>query len=936
MARFNTMLTAHTGCGAFVGRHRELGDLVARRKAAARGHGGVVLVSGEAGSGKTRLLEEFAATLTHGRGRVTRVGAPEPFGAAGTPGVVHGAEGVRRALGDGLRRAAVVIFEDAHEAAREALDVLVDFGSALQHSRLLLIVTYRRPELDHDAERMPLLARLARTLGAHSLELEPLAGGDIRTLIREFSRGAGTMLSGDVAEAVERRCGGNPLIARELLLHASRRAAQAGVLRRAAQTGDDDELPLSVRGLIAEWLAPFADDERNVLQHAALLGEAFSVADIAKLVAVAPEVVRAAVSRARSRRLIVEARDGRAVYRFRHRVVADALESNFLAHESAALHARIAQAIETTGEVESRAADLARHWARAGNGPMAATYAEKAGDCAYAGGRYAEAARWYESAAGAARAAKTQPHSVYEKLARALDRSGNPLGSHLALRAAAAGLEAAGEVERAARLRLDDALLAQHQSDLPAALSRLDSAQRFGLPETSQRYAQAVAAFLLALRDEPERALELIADFPVDDPATELAALAKYWEVVTYVAVLRADAETFRRAAAKCLETARRNPDPAAAAAAESDIAISTLHFADVACDALFERAIAMAQEHGVAWIEAYTHAFAALNDFVRGRLAAARRHLRASAAISTEMPMLVIARLFAGIVAGRALCDDELLATCARPELIEAAFGTGIASVFGRVAGPYAQVLADAGRLDEARAVLHRCVAELRSAYGTFLTMPVVAKYADGDDVLRARRLLEEAAGNPDDRIATATLALFDALWEERTGNDAGARASASEAAEQFRSMGWTGMQAWAEEIAGERARALRLYRQCGNLREVRRLELAGSDSAGLQHNAGLQHGAGLPHGSGLPHGAGLPHGEGLQQHESADGLSSRERRIVALVVEGKSNRSIATTLEISEKTVERHLTSIFEKLGFRSRTELAASAAAQRPTRH
>jgi DNA-binding NarL/FixJ family response regulator len=140
---------------------------------------------------------------------------------------------------------------------------------------------------------------------------------------------------------------------------------------------------------------------------------------------------------------------------------------------------------------------------------------------------------------------------------------------------------------------------------------------------------------------------------------------------------------------------------------------------------------------------------------------------------------------------------------------------------------------------------------------------------------------------------------------------------------------MGWTGMQAWAEEIAGERARALRLYRQCGNLREVRRLELADSESAGLKHNTELKHGAGLPHGEGLPDGA------GPQQHESADGLSSRERRIVALVVEGKSNRSIATTLELSEKTVERHLTSIFEKLGFRSRTELATSVVAQRPTR-
>ena len=148
-------------------------------------------------------------------------------------------------------------------------------------------------------------------------------GEDIRALLREFASMAGTVLTGDAAGAIEDRCGGNPLLARELLLHASRRATRAGVMGRAAQTGDDDELPLSVRGLIAEWLAPFDDAERNVLQHAALLGDGFSVADISKIIPVAPEVVRAAVSRARSRRLIVEARDGRAFYRFRHRVVAD-------------------------------------------------------------------------------------------------------------------------------------------------------------------------------------------------------------------------------------------------------------------------------------------------------------------------------------------------------------------------------------------------------------------------------------------------------------------------------------------------------------------------------------------------------------------------------------------------------------------------------------
>jgi DNA-binding NarL/FixJ family response regulator len=60
---------------------------------------------------------------------------------------------------------------------------------------------------------------------------------------------------------------------------------------------------------------------------------------------------------------------------------------------------------------------------------------------------------------------------------------------------------------------------------------------------------------------------------------------------------------------------------------------------------------------------------------------------------------------------------------------------------------------------------------------------------------------------------------------------------------------------------------------------------------------------------------------------------LSSRERQITRLVAAGTSNRSIAMELGVSEKTVERHLTAIFKRLGFRSRTELAAAVARGSP---
>ncbi len=457
---------------------------------------------------------------------------------------------------------------------------------------------------------------------------------------------------------------------------------------------------------------------------------------------------------------------------------------------------------------------------------------------------------------------------------------------------------------------MNDALLSQYEADLPAGLSRLDVITRFAVPANSQRYAQTVAAYLLTLRHESERAMELLADFPHDDPKIDPAALLKYFETNEFAAAQRSDWRTFYEVSAKRLEFARRSGDPAILAETESDFAILVMHVPDAAADECFKRAIAMAQEHGLARIEAYSRAYAAINDFVRGRLAAARAHLSAALPLAGAMPVALLARTFAGLSVGRALCDEELIAQCARPDLLETAFRTQMCSYYGRVAGPYAQWLVDHNRAGEAQEVLHRCVTALPNAYGTFLTMPVVASYAADDDVARARYLLEAAARKTEDRIAQATLLFFDALWESRCESLQASRAAALRAAEAYHSIGWISLEAWARDVAGERREALRLYRQCGNLRELRRLELDQNNSAASANDQD-------------------------RARDSARPLSPRERDIVALVVEGKSNRAIATALALSEKTIERHLTSIFEKLGLRSRTELAASALASNRTR-
>jgi DNA-binding CsgD family transcriptional regulator len=54
-------------------------------------------------------------------------------------------------------------------------------------------------------------------------------------------------------------------------------------------------------------------------------------------------------------------------------------------------------------------------------------------------------------------------------------------------------------------------------------------------------------------------------------------------------------------------------------------------------------------------------------------------------------------------------------------------------------------------------------------------------------------------------------------------------------------------------------------------------------------------------------------------------EGLTAAERRVAALVAEGKTNREVAAALFLGERTVATHLSHVYAKLGIRSRTELA-----------
>ena len=216
---------------AFIGRADELHRLEATLDRAEQGRPQVVLLAGDAGVGKTRLLVEFAGRA-RGRGVRVLVGgcvelgdigiaylpvadalrglADDPADAQLLAEVAATAPGLGRLLpgigkvgptgardGDGLdqlqvfdavrallvgraeRSPVVLVLEDLHWADRSSRDLVAFLARTLRAGRVLLVVSYRSDELHRRHPLRPLLAELVRLPGVERLELAPFSRAEL-------------------------------------------------------------------------------------------------------------------------------------------------------------------------------------------------------------------------------------------------------------------------------------------------------------------------------------------------------------------------------------------------------------------------------------------------------------------------------------------------------------------------------------------------------------------------------------------------------------------------------------------------------------------------------------------------------------------------------------------------------------------------------------
>ncbi len=243
-------------------REAHLAGLEAALAEASAGSGRIALVSGEAGIGKTSLVENFTSRHQNAVrilwGACDALFTPRPLGALhdmagrlqGDLPALLASEAGRDAifpafLSELQRYITIVVFEDVHWADEATLDLLRFLGRRITRTQSLLVLTYRSDELGPSHQLRIVLGDMASSLATRRFQLPPLSQTAVRALVG--SRGMD-------AFALHRRTGGNPFFVTEVL---------------ANQSGG---IPATVRDAVLARAARLSPSGHAVLEAAAIIG----------------------------------------------------------------------------------------------------------------------------------------------------------------------------------------------------------------------------------------------------------------------------------------------------------------------------------------------------------------------------------------------------------------------------------------------------------------------------------------------------------------------------------------------------------------------------------------------------------------------------------------------------------------------------------------
>ncbi|MEO8107010.1 MAG: AAA family ATPase [Actinomycetes bacterium] len=339
----------------------------------------VVLIAGEAGVGKTSLVEGFQKATPGARwlwGGCDGSFTPQPLAPLADIADQVGGALAEACRSDDLPRArmfrllrdelnasealTVLVFEDVHWADEASLDLIQFLSRRVRDCRLLILATYRDDALGRDHPLRSLLGEVGTHRWARRISLPPLSPEAVDVLAEQH---------GADGKGVYELTGGNPFYVRE------------------AFASSGDQLLTSVHDAVQARICRLSPDARDLVDWVAVLAPSADVSDLQQLTVSGPEVLDECLA---SGALIASG----DAFRFRHELARAAIESSLPSHRRRLMNADALQVLVRRTDVD--AARLAHHAELGEDAKSVQIYAPHAGAQAAQLGSHREAVAQFE------------------------------------------------------------------------------------------------------------------------------------------------------------------------------------------------------------------------------------------------------------------------------------------------------------------------------------------------------------------------------------------------------------------------------------------------------------------------------------------------------------------------------------------------------------
>jgi predicted ATPase/class 3 adenylate cyclase len=439
-------LATKRGLTKFIGRENELAQMHRALELARSGHGQVVAVMAEAGTGKSRLFHEFKATIpptykaleaysvSHGKASAwlpvlellrgyfgiedaddaasrreklrnsltTLDSAPEdtlPY-LFGLLGIFEGPDSLaqmapqikvqrtldaikRIVLSESLKQPVVVIFEDLHWIDVQTQALLDVLADSIASARVLLLANYR-PEYRHEWTNKSYYSQL---------RLDPLGGADGAAMLTVLL-GEGVELN-PLKRMIAERTGGNPFFIEEIVQSlfdegALVRNGTVKVTRSLSQL----RLPPTVQGILAARIDRQPADHKQLLQTLSVIGRESPLGLLSRMASHADSKLRRMLTELRAAEFIYEQPvTGGVEYVFKHALTQEVAYNSLLIERRKRLHEQAGQALEAifANQLDDHLTQLAHHYSLSDNVDKAVEYLGRAGQQAMQRSAHADA-----------------------------------------------------------------------------------------------------------------------------------------------------------------------------------------------------------------------------------------------------------------------------------------------------------------------------------------------------------------------------------------------------------------------------------------------------------------------------------------------------------------------------------------------------------------